>query len=177
MRKLSPEENEAAQQVFVGGLDYARVRISEGSEFPNLIGRIGARLRNSEPPAANAITFLDISIFPRKLTSDIGDMCWLIHELTHQWQYQNDGIRYLWEAIGAPTYEYKEPGESPSAALKRHFSTDKKHFRDFNREQQGDIVRDYYFALKQAQGTNSGIDLSAWEPYLQEIRLAKGNNS
>ena len=37
----------------------------------------------------------------------------------------------------------------------------------FGREQQGDIVRDYFFALKQLL---VAPDLTAWEPYLHEVR-------
>ena len=38
-----------------------------------------------------------------------------------------------------------------------------KVFRGFNREQQDDIVRDYYFCLKQNH------DVSAWDAYLKEL--------
>ncbi len=94
------------------------------------------------------------------------DIAWLIHELTHQWQYQHDGIRYLFEALRATTYTYTAPGETPSVALKRLWNENKK-FRDFNREQQADIIRDYYFAMKEPLASQ---DLTAWEPYLQEVR-------
>ena len=90
-------------------------------------------------------------------------MGWLIHELTHQWQYQHIGIRYLIEAILAPTYVYAPPGQSPNEALKE-LSQAGKHFKDFNREQQADILRDYYDNLKRSQ------DVSGWDLYLQEVR-------
>jgi hypothetical protein len=92
------------------------------------------------------------------------DMGWLMHELTHAWQYQHDGLIYLYQAVfKSPTYQYASSGESQDNALKG-FSKAGKVFRDFNREQQGDIVRDYYFFLKQQR------DVAAWDTYLKELR-------
>jgi hypothetical protein len=90
-------------------------------------------------------------------------MAWLMHELTHAWQYQHDGIRYLLEALMHPIYQYAPAGQTQDEALKG-FSKSGKVFRDFTREQQGDIVRDYYYYLTQ------NADVSAWEPYLKELR-------
>jgi Domain of unknown function (DUF4157) len=172
-RTLRPDELAAAQQIFENGLDYARVRVSEGSQVPNLVGQIGAALRGMPAPQANAITVGNTSYFPRDLTSNLVDLAWLLHELTHQWQYQHFGIVYLAQAIGAATYVYCNPGETPAGALARCHG-EAKTFGSFNREQQGDIVRDYYFALMQPRDPNGmPPDLSAWEPYLQEIRQAK----
>lgn len=173
VRTLRPDEQAIAQQIFQNGLDLTRVRVSEGSQIPNTIGLIGARLHGRPAPQANAITVGNTSYFPRDLTSDDVDHGWLMHELTHQWQYQHFGMIYLAQAIAAPTYVYCNAGETPAAALARCHS-EGKTFASFNREQQGDIVRDYYFALQQAQDPNTAQQvLSAWDPYLQEIRQAK----
>jgi hypothetical protein len=173
VRSLSQIEIDEVRKVFQDGLDLTRVRILERSEFPNLIGQIGARLRGKEPPKANAITIRNTSYFPRSLHTDdpqhsdwLADMGWLMHELTHQWQYQHDGILYLFEAMLAPTYVYAPPGESPNTAL-QGFSKAGKKFRDFNREQQGDIVRDYYWSTK-LDGANA--DRAGWDAYLKEVR-------
>jgi hypothetical protein len=172
-RTLRPDEQAIAQQIFQNGLNYARVRISEGSQIPNRIGQIGAFLRGKPAPQANAITVGNTSYFPRLLTADQVDIAWLMHELTHQWQYQHTGMIYLAQAILAPTYVYCNAGETPAAALARCTSMGKT-FASFNREQQGDIVRDYYFAMKQALDPVAarGV-LSAWEPYLRMLRQAK----
>lgn len=170
VRTLRPDEQAVALQIFQNGLDYTRVRISEGSQIPNRIGEIGAFLRGKPAPQANAITVGNTSYFPRELTSSEIDIAWLMHELTHQWQYQHTGIIYLAQAILAPTYVYCNAGETPAAALVRCTGTGKT-FASFNREQQGDIVRDYYFATKQAldPAALQGV-LSAWAPYLQVLR-------
>lgn len=67
-------------------------------------------------------------------------MNWLIHELTHAWQYQHIGIRYLFKAIlghirlGPKVYEYGgEKGLREAVA-------DGVEFTSFNPEQQGDIA-------------------------------------
>ena len=172
-RTLRSDEQSVAQQIFQNGLDYSRVRISEGSQLPDQIGQIGAFLRGKPAPQANAITVGNTSYFPRELTPDEIDIAWLMHELTHQWQYQHSGIIYLAQAILAPTYVYCNPGEAPAAALARCTSAGKT-FASFNREQQGDIVRDYYFATKQAPDPAAAqVVLSAWAPYLQVLRQPK----
>jgi hypothetical protein len=172
-RTLRPDEQAVAQQIFQNGLDYTRVLISEGSQIPNRIGQIGALLRGKPAPQANAITIGNTSYFPRELTSDVVDIAWLMHELTHQWQYQHVGIVYLPQAIVAPTYVYCNAGETPAAALVR-CSGEGKTFFSFNREQQGDIVRDYYFASKQAlDPVTAQRVLSAWDPYLRVLRQPK----
>ena len=173
VRTLRPDEQTVAQQIFENGLDLTSVLISEGSQIPNRIGLIGALLRGRPAPQANAVTVGNTSYFPRDLTSDDIDIGWLMHELTHQWQYQHVGMVYLAQAIAAPTYVYCNADETPTAALTR-CSGEGKTFASFNREQQGDIVRDYYFASKQALDpvAAQGV-LSAWEPYLRVLRQPK----
>jgi hypothetical protein len=175
VRTLNQNELAEVEKVFGPGLDVTRVRVNENAQIGNQVGRLGAWLRGKEPPTANAITIFNTSYFPVTLTTaDPGnslwlrDMGWLMHELTHQWQYQHDGPLYLIQAIFAPTYVYAPAGQTPDEALKE-FSKAGKKFHDFNREQQGDIVRDYFFALKQNQ------DVSGWNEYIQEVRTpAKG---
>ncbi len=173
VRALNAIELAEVKAVFQDGLDLMRVRILEGSQFPNMVGRIGAFFRGTKPPEANAITLANTSYFPVSLTTAnpddplwLRDMGWLMHELTHQWQFQHVGIGYLLQAILAPTYVYAPPGQSPNEALK-DFSQAGKHFEAFNREQQGDIVRDYYFTVKQSQ------DVSGWAAFLAEVRTPR----
>ena len=177
IRSLRPAEIAEARLVFADGLDYTRCRVNEGSDFPNFIGRVGAFLRGGKPPEANAITVRDVTYFPRVLTTDkptdnswLTDIGWLMHELTHQWQYQHDGFRYLIEAILHSVYVYTAPGERPNDALKRYSLAGQK-FRDFTREQQGDIVRDYYWSLRLEP---ADADRLGWDPYLIEIRMPPG---
>jgi len=102
--------------------------------------------------------------FPPGAFSNPNFMFWLIHELTHAWQYQHgvSVVKTGWYAmttwIGINTYDYeKEKGllEAQKAG---------KKFTDFNTEQQGDIVRDYYYRLK------SGLNTAAWQPFVTQVQ-------
>lgn len=173
VRALNPIELAEAQMVFEAGLNLDRVRLHEETAVGNWVGVIGARLKGRQPPKHNAITVGNTSYFPGTLVTPnpadplwLAHMGWLMHELTHQWQYQHSGIVYLFQAIVAPTYAYAETGQRPGEALKKFSAQDKK-FSDFNREQQGDIVRDYYCALKQHE------DVAGWAAYLIELRAPR----
>jgi type VI secretion system secreted protein VgrG len=171
IRPLRAEELAEVELVFSTGLDVTQVRVNENASLPNWVGYIGAKLRGLPPPENNAITLFNTCYFPVTLNTNdpnnplwLRDMAWLMHELTHAWQYQHDGIIYLYQAVfKSPTYVYAPAGQAQDDALKG-FSKAGKVFRDFNREQQGDIVRDYYFFLKQQR------DVSAWDAYLKELR-------
>lgn len=175
-RRLSPSELAEVRLVFGDGLDTGRVWVSEGGYFPNFIADIGALLQGRKRTWDNAVTLGDTSHFPRalrtapeQLAQDLTDMAWLVHELTHQWQFQTVGWRYLAEALsvqlsqGPAGYDYKGKHGSPREALRAARSAN-RHLADFNREQQGDLARDYYLARKR------GEDAVDWEPFLDEVR-------
>jgi len=173
VRPLTQTEIQEATLVFEGGLRYAVVRISEAAAWPNWPPVVAAFLRGQPAPVTNnAITLGNRCYFPIILhtsAADINagnrvDMAWLIHELAHTWQSQHDGPRYLIEAIsvqlryGPDVYKYGgEAGLIQAAQAGKRFS-------DFNREQQGDIARDYYVRRKQ------GLKTAAWQPYVDVLR-------
>ncbi len=172
-RKLSAFEEQEARRVFAASLDYDRATIIEGAAWPDTIASIGARLSNSPPPSHNAITLGNRVYFPVHLRTDLpveepaflGDMAWLVHELTHVWQYQHSGPVYLFQALwaqiklGGDAYAYGWEEGLKQAALGG------KSLLDFNREQQGDIARHYYFRLRQ------GLDTSAWDPFVLQFQI------
>jgi len=171
-RYLSQLEMWEAQSVFKDTLAYERVRVYEEAAWPQWIAYLGAKLSRMTPPSHNAVTVGNWIFFSRDLSTDSGelndkflsDMSWLVHELTHVWQYQHDGLIYLFEALwiqlklGPDSYGYGwETGLIEAKAQNRKL-------RDFNREQQGDIVQHYYYRYKQ------GLDTFAWEPFIHEIQ-------
>lgn len=176
-RPLSPVELAEARLVFGDGLNYSRIRVKEGLGFSNWIADIGAALQGRRRTWDNAVTLGYVSYFPVAIrTSEgemaggyVGDMAWLIHELTHQWQYSQLGWRYLLESLrvqlqgGVQSYDYRGSHKSNEAALQAAYVAGRR-LRDFNMEQQGDIARDYYLALKTGRAT------SAWEPFIAELR-------
>jgi len=178
-RPLNPTEIDEARLVFGPGLDYTRARVAENAGFPNLIDRIGQFLMGQPRPAGvdNAVTLGSTSYFPRTLrtTPDVlaagnfSDMSWLIHELTHQWQYQRFGWRYLSDALrvqlrqGRGGYDYRRNHASKEEALREDRDMGKR-LADFNLEQQGDLARDYYVARRR------GRDATPWEPFILDLR-------
>jgi hypothetical protein len=180
LRKLTPFEVTEARLIFGDGLDYARARVFEGARFPNLIAKIGAALQRQKFEGDNAVTLGNVSCFPVTLRTsaqamangDLTHFTWLMHELTHQWQYQHMGWRYLFLALGVQlregmqSYNYQKKFPSREEAL-RAARKEGRELRDFNLEQQGDLARDYYFALKRGQ------DRTPWEPFVEEFRRVR----
>jgi len=179
IRSLTPFEKAEAKLIFESRLDYDSVRIFEGAKLPNLVDDLGRwikKMPKREITVKNAITLGNYCLFGRELkTDDITDfntaldrgqlieMSWLIHELTHAWQYQTLGWKYLFEALdaqkrlGAKVYDY-----GGVEGLKKRQSQ-KMMFREFNMEQQGHLVQKYYEAIKK------GEDTSVYVPFIKQI--------
>ncbi|NJN43898.1 MAG: hypothetical protein HC806_03635 [Anaerolineae bacterium] len=106
-----------------------------------------------------------IAIFGRAIdTSKPHDMGWLMHEVTHVWQYQTMGWEYLKIAMneqataGRAAYDY----EGEEGLKKRRTKGDK--FRSFKLEQQGDIVKNYYYSLK------DGKDVANYKGFIEDLQ-------
>jgi hypothetical protein len=123
MRHLLENEKRLAYAIFGDSLASEAVRIHEATMLPNRIDDFGRWLgrRAARPPHHhNAICLGNHCLFPIQLTLDTDtrniaatyQLGWLVHELTHVWQYQHIGWRYLWQAIrvqlqlGAQAYDY-----------------------------------------------------------------------
>lgn len=166
-------EIEEAKQVFIESIQYDRVWIYETAKLPNWVAKAGSWMQKQPPPKNNAITLGNRVLFPVILKTrnndlvnhNFGDMAWFIHELTHVWQYQQFGIRYLYDALvvqlkyGAKSYDY-----GGKSGLLQAFETGKTLF-DFNPEQQADIARDFYLLFKQ------GEESSAWRPFIDQFQV------
>lgn len=171
-RGLRTKELDEAEFVFANNLIYEQIRIYESSKLPLWVSRIGSLIAGEDPPIKNAITLRNKIYFSENLETspfdiqgmNLTDMAWLIHELTHAWQYQHIGIRYLYDAIqaqiklGSKVYDYgNEQG------LKNAHQAG-NGLLDFNPEQQGEIARDYYIRIK------NGQDVTAWTPFIHELK-------
>jgi hypothetical protein len=92
----------------------------------------------------------------------------MIHELTHTWQTQQ-GVSVLTKlgtALGGED-AYKFGGEEGL----RQAIADGWCFNNFNTEQQGDILENYY---KISEGMMSG-DISVYEYFVDQVRYSRGN--
>lgn len=174
VRPLYAWEITEARRVFANQLNYERVRIHECASWPNFINRVGMRLKGMDvsKAAPNAITLGNHCYFPVRLLevpvpsgdSEHYKICWLMHELTHAWQFQQLGWRYLAMALYAQI-RYKSTAYQYGGAngLIESFKAGHK-LAFFNLEQQGDITRDYYQRLCVSE------DVSAWLPYIHQIQ-------
>ena len=176
-RLLTTPEATEARRVFGESLPYDRTFVSETSTWTNTVDDFGQRLRGQKRQSDNAITLWDTSHFPVPLktsqkdidSGNVWHMAWLIHELTHQWQYHRLGWPYLFRALGTQLsqgrdgYKYSVEGKARLA--------------EFNLEQQGDIARDYYFALAyqinpavRGMGVPTPVPLNWLEPFVAEFK-------
>jgi len=172
-RPLYTWEIQEAWRVFGNHLDYERVRVHERAGWTNRVDRFGTWLiRMPYSGRPNAITLGNHCYFPIRMLAvpvpithpEHFKAGWLIHELTHIWQFQCIGWRYLALALSAQfelrgkAYDF---GDETGLIEYRRKGWKLEHF---NLEQQGDITRTYYERLCQ------GGDACAWLPYIMDIQ-------
>ena len=178
-RSLTEFERGEAKKIFGNRLKYDQIKIFEGAGLPNLlddIGRFMKQMPRREINVKNAITLGNNCFFGREIKTDeikpgttsltkaqVAEMSWLIHELTHAWQYQTLGWSYLWTAwdaqtkLGASVYDF---GGETNLQKK---SKEGGKLKDFNLEAQGGIVQKFYERQAQAE------DTSAFEHFIKQI--------
>jgi hypothetical protein len=137
--------------VFGNSLDYKAVRKGESA-----VMTLG--------PGSPARTPFNTIYFPPgaiKPASDLDYMAWLIHEMTHTWQTQHGisvATKLFWALHGEKAYDYgKEEQLAKDIAAG-------KHYTEYNTEQQADIARNYYYALK------TGKSLAVYLPFITELQ-------
>jgi Domain of unknown function (DUF4157) len=151
-RSMTEWEIRQARRVFGDAIDYTKVEIRDGS-IEGKIGSVGGYART----IGNTIHFPD---------GGSRDMAFMVHELTHVWQYQKKGWTYAPKCIWAQItegYSYSSNGKSPEDSLKDARSAGTT-LTDFNMEQQGDILSHYYARLQK------GSDVSAYQPFANDVR-------
>lgn len=149
-RNLESHEASIAQEVFGDALDISVLTLAEGG----LLGAFGV-----------ARTLPRLVTFPKGVLTKPQHQAryerWLVHELTHAYQYQHGRsvLSLLPTAMAGffvkSLYDY---GGAEGLAGKA--------FGDFNTEQQANIVADYYYLSRYEPSR----DLSAYEPYIAHVR-------
>jgi hypothetical protein len=169
-RPLTPGEVFQAHQVFGDTIDYGQVRVDEFS----FIAMFGEWYRGTN--GMGVVLFHTINFNrPISAVSSVDDAAWLMHELTHVWQYEHVGSQYLGEAIHAQetipnAYVYAESGSWKDDRNRTWLEAHRQGggtFADFNREAQGDLVRHYWYRLAEA---SDAYDHAAWQPYIDDLR-------
>jgi len=151
-RPLRDWELKVARSIYGDSINYKRVRIDELSVAGPKQQRfcyVSFYLINSWGPMSNS-TFL--------------------HELMHVWQYQKMGALYMMQALRGQhsPMGYNYGGVS---ALKVFLEKGKK-LKDFNLEQQADIVTDYYLITQGYDpqwGCGTKADLAVYEKFIEEL--------
>jgi hypothetical protein len=125
-RALSSSQVTIAQKIFGKSINYMLVRIDHHAVLgPAFTGRAFTSFHT-----INAWGGLEDSV--------------LIHELTHVWQYERAGAIYMAQALhaqierGLGAYDYGGPDGLKDARAKG------KGLMSFNREEQAQIVQDFY---------------------------------
>ncbi len=152
-RPLHDWEVEMARSVFGDSINYRRVRIDEYA----LCGPRQYRFAY--------VSFYTINSWGPMRNS------FLLHELTHIWQYEKLGAVYIPRALRA---QYSEQGYNyGGVANLRHQLNAGNDIFAFNLEQQGDIVSDY-FRIKHGYhpqwGRGSAADLPVYEAFISQLR-------
>jgi hypothetical protein len=132
-------------------LRYADVRVAEGGLL-NLIFRYNR---------GRAFTTFHTINLPTFGPHRRANFAILLHELVHVYQYERTGGLYIAEAIYAQQtagYDYGGPNDL-LICLANGIC-----YRNFNREQQAQLVQDYY--ERQA----AGLPVAAYEAFIEEMR-------
>jgi len=150
-RPLTQEEIALAQTVFGNTIDYEPVRLDERAHM-------GPRFYHFCYVSFNIINSWQ-TMHPHIL----------IHELVHIWQYQRFGAIYMIRALIAHTHCGYDYGGVRVLKERRKKG---ENLLDFNLEQQGDIVTDY-FLLKYGYRTQWGNakleDLPVYQSFVEDL--------
>ena len=155
---LSETEITATSSVLgTSAIRYSAVRVAEGGLL-GLIFKLNKR---------RAFTTFHTINFPRSGGHSRSHLDIVVHELTHVYQFELVGSIYIWQALQAQrTTGYSYGGWQQ---LKEDWSRG-KHYRDYNREQQGQIAQDYYNeVVVKGLGAKDPI-CRAYDPFIDELK-------
>ena len=149
-RSLESREAEIAREVFGDALDISVLRLAEGG----LLGSFGV-----------ARTLPRLVTFPKGVLTTPQHQTryerWLVHELTHAYQYQHGhSVLSLMPTAFAGFFVKGLYDYGGAEGLRG------KAFTDFNTEQQANIMADYYYLSTYEPHR----DLSAYEPHITHVR-------
>jgi len=159
-RKLTGAEVFQAASVFGSSIDFSLVRIDTHSLMVFIAKKLKGYTKGRE-----FTTFHTINGEEGSIAIDT-----LIHELTHVWQYQQVGAIYMPEAIHAQnTPEGYDYGGIPGLEAAKATG---KGIRSFNREQQAQIVQDYFRIRKKLPplvGSGALDDLPLYAYFVKDV--------
>lgn len=135
-------------------LRFTDVRLAEGG-LARLIFRFNGNL---------AFTAWHTIFLPQTPSRSRQNLALLVHELTHIYQYEQAGTRYMTEAIYMLVTTRRDCYAYGGAAGLAQAHENHRPLSSFNREQQAQIVQDYFSLLA------AGEEVAAYLPYVDELR-------
>jgi hypothetical protein len=158
-RKLTAAEVVKAGRVFGTSINFDLVRIDTGALSVSLIKRLAGYSQAREFTTLHTING----------AGGIADDT-LIHELTHVWQYQQSGAIYAFQALHAQsTPEGYDYGGLPALKDAKRAG---KGITSFNREQQAQIVEDFYRIKTHRQpmfSSGTAADLPLYAYFVKDV--------
>ncbi|USX49477.1 hypothetical protein [Lentzea sp. HUAS12] len=149
-RALETHEVSLAHEVFGDALDISALTLAEGG----VLGSFGV-----------ARTLPRLVTFPKGVLTTPQHQAryerWLVHELTHAYQYQHGRSVFSLLPTAIAGF-FKKSLYDYGGAEGLHGKT----FGDFNTEQQANIIADYYYLSRYEPHR----DLTAYEPYIAHVR-------
>jgi hypothetical protein len=161
VRMLTPVEIHEAIRVFDNSIPYEEVRVVEHSSLAQRIAALSGKVHLPQGQRL-AVTVFHTLHFSTALQPGNADVPWMIHELTHVWQYCQWGPRYMTDALQAQA-RYGPEAYDISAGVAAGWA-----WEAFNPEQQAEIARAYYEALQVGTGAE------VYEPYVEVLRRGRG---
>lgn len=160
-RFLTPGEVDVARTVFGGTIDYKKVKVfTRPLIFWKPPPHVSARMWNGNIYIfEDQIKTADFATRPAPVQKAY------LHELTHVWQYANDP-KFLaagFFALLKRDFDYD--------ALYGYDIEDHKYFADFNFEQQGEIIEDYYDLRTRFRDVTEGLVMKRPADFRREFNV------
>ena len=151
-RPMSEWEIELAKSVYGDSINYNRVRIDE-------LAFVGPKQKK----------FCYVSFYTINSWGSMQNSLF-IHELIHIWQYERLGAVYILRALQA---QFSRVGYNyGGVGMLRSYLRKGKKLTDFNLEQQGEIISDYY-RIKEGYsprwGSGERKDLEVYEKFVDQL--------
>jgi hypothetical protein len=154
-RPLTAGEIDMAKQIFKESIDYSKVRVHNEEYLP-----FGLQ-DNNTAMTPNGEMYFNRGSYKDDFSTvmEPGDKTWFMHEMVHVWQYQL-GYAVKWSGFKlAVTGGYA--GES---AYGYNSAESSKTLPDYNMEQQGEIIANYFAA----KYLNDGL-IASQLPFLENV--------
>jgi hypothetical protein len=176
-RKLNPSERQIAISVFQTSINFDNVYIA--NKYLPFNDKVPVTLMSSEKSAVGRVfvRYWYAIYWADGFTNGAigGNSVTLIHELTHVWQGQH-GIPY-----GYMVNSMIAQGKAIVSSADRNSAYDYdpnnyKNWRDYNVEQQGKLVQDWYSPITKDGGGNQSISDLRF-PYIEKVVRAGNPNA